>query len=167
MRKRIIRNNKIIISILLIISFISCDSKQIFDEYKSLENSTWNKEENISFEFKINDTISKQNLFINLRNNNDYPFRNLFLITNLTFPDGNKIIDTLEYDMADKTGKFLGEGFYEIKENKLFYKENIVFPIKGSYNFSVRQSMRKAGEISGIKSLKGITEVGFRIEEIK
>lgn len=83
----------------------------------------------------------------------------------MNFPDGKKVIDTLEYDMTDKTGKFLGKGFSEIKENKLFYKENIIFPTTGSYKVTINQSMRKSGTVSGIKSLDGITDVGFRIEK--
>ena len=111
--------------------------------------------------------INKHNLFVNLRNNNAYEFSNLFLITKLDFPDGQKIIDTLEYDMADLTGKFLGAGFSEIKENKLFYKENISFPINGDYSIGITQAMRKSNEIDGLQNLEGVTEVGFRIEKIE
>lgn len=160
-----IQNNKITIGILLMILLISCDSKRVFDDYKSVPNGSWNKNKKISFTFSITDTLVKRNLFINLRNNNNYAFSNLFLITEMKFPDKQKIIDTLEYDMADKTGKFLGEGFTEIKENKLFYKEQIVFPTTGEYTISISQAMRKNGEVEGLESLKGITDVGFRIEK--
>ena len=88
----------------------------------------------------------------------------MFLITTLKFPTGKKIVDTLEYEMTDNSGHFLGNGFAGIKENKLFYKENVVFPMSGEYVVSVTQAMRKSGKIDGIESLKGITEVGFRIE---
>lgn len=162
---RIIKINKIAGFFLLIISLISCDSKRIFDDYKSIPNSSWNSNEKVSFTFSVSDTLAKRNLFINLRNNNQYPFSNLFLITKMSFPDGHEIIDTLEYDMTDKTGKFLGKGFTEVKENKLFYKEQITFPINGEYIISINQAMRKSGEIEGVKSLKGITDVGFRIEK--
>ncbi len=62
--------------------------------------------ENISFEFDVIDTISPKNLFINIRNNNEYAFSNLYLITELNFPNGTKIVDTLQYEMADKSGNF-------------------------------------------------------------
>jgi gliding motility-associated lipoprotein GldH len=67
--------------------------------------------------------------------------------------------------MADVSGKFLGTGLTEIKESKLFYKENVVFPSSGDYKISISQAMRKIGEIDGVKTLEGITEVGFRIEK--
>ena len=148
-----------------ILSLVSCDAKRVFDEYQTVPNAAWNKNNAISFSFSINDTLQKRNLFINLRNNKQYPFSNLFLITKIDFPDGQKIVDTLEYDMTDVTGKFLGKGITDIKENKLFYKENITFPKSGAYTFSVRQAMRKNGEIDGIEELKGITDIGFRIEK--
>ncbi|MDE1205386.1 gliding motility lipoprotein GldH [Tenacibaculum larymnensis] len=159
--------SKIGIFFLVAMLLASCDSNSEFDNYVTLPKSAWNKKNTIQFTFPINDSIGKKNLFINLRNNKDYAYSNLFLITQMDFPDGQIIIDTLEYDMADVTGKFLGQGFTDIKENKLFYKENITFPRKGEYTFKVRQAMRKNGEIEGIEELEGITHVGFRIEKIK
>ncbi|WP_299156512.1 gliding motility lipoprotein GldH [uncultured Tenacibaculum sp.] len=159
--------NKIGIFFLTVFMLISCDSDRVYDEYVSLSNSTWSKENTIAFTFPIKDSINKKNLFINLRNNKDYSYSNLFLITQMDFPDGEIIIDTLEYDMADLTGKFLGEGFTDIKENKLFYKENITFPKTGEYTLKVRQAMRKNGAVEGVEELEGITQVGFRIEKIK
>lgn len=161
------RTTHIFLFILVLISLISCDDKRIFDEYKTIPNAKWNSQEKVMFSFQIKDTLAKRNLFINLRNNNDYEFSNLFLITQMDFPDGQKIIDTLEYDMTDKTGRFLGSGFSQTKENKLFYKENITFPTVGNYTFFVSQAMRKNGEAKGLKQLNGITEIGFRIEKIK
>ncbi len=149
----------------IILMLISCDEKRVFDEYVSFENASWNKENELLFSFEVNDTITSKNLFINLRNNNDYEFSNLLMITKLNFPNGKKIIDTLEYEMANKTGKFLGSGFSDIKENKLFYKENIKFPMKGKYRVSIQQAMRRQGVVEGLKTLKGVTEVGFRIEK--
>lgn len=164
--RKTIKNNRFLYVFCAILIFVSCDSKRVFDQYQTIENGAWNKSKIASFQFDVNDTISKRNLFINLRNNNDYEFSNLFVITQMNFPDGQHITDTLEYDMADKTGKFLGDGFSEIKENKLFYKEDIIFPSSGSYTIQIRQAMRKNGDVDGIENLNGITEVGFRIEKI-
>lgn len=161
------KTNKINYIVLVFIAFgiISCDSKREYDSFVSISNSSWERENAVLFHFKINDTINKKDLFLNIRNNQKYSYSNLFLITTLNFPNGKKIVDTLEYEMTDNSGYFLGKGFTEIKENKLFYKENVVFPVSGEYTVSVTQSMRKNGEVNGIQSLKGVTEVGFRIEK--
>ena len=159
--------NSIVVILLTAFAMISCDSNRVYDEYIALPENNWNNNNTITFTFPVKDSINKKNLFINLRNNNEYNYSNLFLITQINFPDGQIVVDTLEYDMADVTGKFLGEGFSSIKENKLFYKENIIFPNTGEYTFKVKQAMRKNGEINAIENLKGISHVGFRIEKIQ
>ncbi len=151
--------------LILFFGMTSCDSKSVFDAYKSIENASWNQKNEVTFQFMVSDTITKHHLFINLRNNKEYTYSNLYVITEMDFPNGTKIIDTLQYEMADANGRFLGKGFTDIKENKLFYKENIVFPVAGNYTFKVRQSMRKNGNSEGIEHLKGITDIGFRIEK--
>lgn len=147
--------------------FISCDSNGVFDQYTSLPSQTWNLKNPVVFEFQIKDTIARNNLYINIRNNNDYEFSNLFLITHLNFPDNRKIIDTLEYEMTDKRGHFLGKGLSEKKDNKLFYKENSTFSVSGNYQLTIHQAMRRNGDVLGIQELSGITDVGLRIEKLK
>jgi gliding motility-associated lipoprotein GldH len=160
-------SNKIVLKLAaLLFILVSCDSKGIYDEYTSINGGKWNINDPITYKFEVKDTLAKRNLFINIRNNNKYEYSNLFLITKMSFPDGNRIIDTLEYDMADKNGVFLGKGFSELKENKLFYKEQILFPIQGTYTLNIFQAMRKGGEVNGINELEGIVNVGFRIEKI-
>ncbi len=153
-----------LVLIVIVFTIISCDSNRVYDEYQSMEDNTWLQSDIITFDFSISDTISKNNIFINLRNNKDYEFSNLFMITKMDFPNGTKIIDTLEYEMTDKLGNFLGSGYTDIKQNKLFYKENVQFLEKGNYRFQIEQAMRKNGNIQGLDSLKGITDIGLRIE---
>ena len=159
-------NSKIRLILVLGVLFISCDSNRVFDEYKFITNNSWSQDHPINFEFEITDTISKNNLFINIRNSNQYQFSNLYIISSINFPNGKKIVDTLQYEMADKNGRFLGEGISDIKHNKLSFKENIIFPFSGNYNVSISQAMRKNGSIDGIKELHGISDVGFRIEKV-
>lgn len=103
-------------------------------------------------------------MFINIRNNDDYEFSNLFLIVKLEQPKGKIFIDTLEYQMANPDGTLLGEGFSDIKESKLWYKENYTFPTKGKYKVTIQQAVRQNGKVKGVEVLKGVTELGFRIE---
>ena len=106
-------------------------------------------------------------MFINLRNNNDYEFSNLFLIVGLKTPSNNKTIDTLEYQMTAPNGEWLGSGFSEIKENKLWYKGAFQFKEDGNYTLTIEHAIRKNGNVNGVEQLKGITEIGYRLEEHK
>ena len=101
-----------------ILLVVSCDSYKIFDEYKSV-NGSWQAKNIVEFSFTFKDTIESYNVFINVRNNNNYQYNNLFLIGEIKFPNGKSITDTLEYKMAKPTGELLGTGFSDVKENKL------------------------------------------------
>ncbi|PQJ69020.1 MULTISPECIES: gliding motility lipoprotein GldH [Polaribacter] len=160
----ILKRNNFSIVLATLFLLLSCDDVTDFNQYKSIGSEGWKANEKVVFEFDVKDTISKKNLFINIRNNNTYAYSNLYLITELVFPNETKVIDTLQYEMADKTGRFLGAGFTEIKENKLFYKEKKAFPISGKYIFNVRHAMRKNGDVNPIEFLQGIQDVGFSIE---
>ena len=67
--------------------------------------------------------------------------------------------------MALPDGSWLGKGMGSVKENKFWFRQNIVFPDSGVYNFKVSHAMRKNGAVSGIQELNGITDVGLQIEK--
>lgn len=162
-----IQRNKSFVFLLILMMLFSCNDTSEFNQYKKVANSTWKAGESINFNFKVKDTLLPKNVFINIRNNRAYEFSNLYIITALNFPDNSVVIDTLQYQMADATGMFLGDGFSEIKDNKLFYKEQKVFTIAGDYTLSIRQAMRKNGVVDALEDLNGIQDIGFSIEKIK
>ncbi len=149
-----------------VLIFASCDDKRVYDEYQTIPGE-WHRDSIVRFHFDAPDTLSNYNLFLNLRNNSRYDFSNIYLITEINFPKGKVISDTLQYEMAAPSGKWLGTGFGDVKESKLWYKENIRFNEPGQYVVTVQHAMRKRDSIQGIENLEGITEIGFRIEEIK
>lgn len=141
------------------------DGKTVYSEYRSTENGSWNKDNTIEFNFSELDTINAHNLYINIRNDNMFSYSNLFLIAELNYPNGETVKDTLEYEMALPDGQWMGKGHGSIKENKLWYKENIVFPSSGVYTLQLSHAMRKNGNVDGVMDLEGITDVGFQIEK--
>ena len=157
---------KSLILLLVVFGLSSCVEKDAYNQYYSIDNNVWRANNSIEFNVEIEDTIFQNNIFINIRNNKDYEFNNLFLISQIQFPDGYRVVDTLEYEMTDKTGNFLGSGYTDIKENKLFYKEKVRFNQSGNYVIKVEQAMRKNGNIQGLDSLKGITDIGLSIESL-
>ena len=152
-----------ILFILIFFSLISCDQKRVFDEYQSVGKS-WHKDSIVSFDLPELDPKKAYNLYVNVRDNDDYPFNNLFLIVSLEQPNKQIKVDTLEYQMTNPDGTLLGEGFTDIKENKLFYKDKVSFTQKGLYKIHIKHALRQTGKIEGVTSLNGISDVGFRIE---
>ncbi|NDG46306.1 MAG: gliding motility lipoprotein GldH [Flavobacteriia bacterium] len=108
-----------------------------------------------------------QNLFIRLRNDNDYPYSNLFLICSLKAGGEIVLQDTLEYAMAAPDGRWLGTGFTEVKESKLWWKEGVVIPDRRPLIIEIAQAMRTPGTAEGLDALKGIVAVGISIEAKK
>ena len=155
-----------ILYVVLVLSIVSCDSNRVFDEYQSVSGQ-WDKDNIIEFKLTPPDTTNTYNLYVNLRNTEDYKYSNLFLIVELNYPNGKALKDTLEYEMANPDGTFLGTGFTDVKENKLWFKgheEPFIFDEKGEYSINIQHAMRENGSINGIDKLEGITDVGFRIE---
>ncbi len=159
----ILRNSFLILFTVLLL--VSCDKKRVFDQYKTV-GEAWQKDSIASFTYNNQDTTERYDLFLNLRSNNDYPFNNIFLIVSMETPGGMTKVDTLQYQMAEADGKLLGEGFSDVKESKLFYKEKYKFSAIGDYKIGIQQAVRQSGKVAGEKELKGITEVGFRIEKL-
>ncbi|ALJ05533.1 gliding motility lipoprotein GldH [Pseudalgibacter alginicilyticus] len=155
--------NKFLFLFLVFCVLVSCDSNMVYDVYKTVPNK-WHKDSVVSFNITPPDSTNAYDLFVNLRNTNSYKFSNLFLIVEMVFPHGKTVTDTLEYRMADPSGKFLGTGLTDVKENKLWYKEQVVFDETGEYKVNIQHAMRENGKVKGITELEGITDVGFRIE---
>ena len=159
---RLIRN--ILLVNLITINF-GCSPEKGYTFYKSVSNEGLGVDPVI---FEVPKGIvnsSKKNIFLRLRNNNDYPYSNIFLLASLR--SGEDIIyhDTLEYAMASADGSWLGSGFNEIKESKLWWKGGVILPNEDPLIIEVSQAVRNNGEEKGISKLKGIISVGISIED--
>ena len=104
-------------------------------------------------------------LFILIRNDDTYPFQNLFLIS--TIKDSVKIQskDTLEYIMANPDGSWMGSGYGSIKESKLVFKENHQFLSSGPNIIEIFQFMRKIDHEKKVDTLFGVIDVGLSVIE--
>jgi gliding motility-associated lipoprotein GldH len=146
---------------------VSCQDNLSYSEFRSIDNEKWYANTILEFEIAEIDTVKSHNVFITIRNDQTFEFSNLFLITEFEKPNGKTTRDTLEYLMAKPNGEWLGTGHGSIKENKLWYKENIDFKDSGVYRIRVSHAMRKNGKRNGIKMLQGITDVGVQVEKIQ
>ena len=151
--------------VLLALLGIACTRGITYSSIQATSDGSWGRDELMEFSVKDPDTLQPQSLYLLLRNDNTYPYSNLYVIVEMTNPDGSSQRDTLEYEMADAQGRWLGSGAGSVVENKLGYKKDVVFPTKGVYTFTVSQAMRKNGSVEGIESLPGVLDVGLQIEK--
>jgi len=136
---------------------VSCSQNAIFDETIEVDEAGWYKDDLARFDIVIEDSVSTFNYYLNLRHTVDYRYSNLFVFLKTTYPNGNVSRDTIEFLLADKSGKWFGKGWGKIKDNSVLLVEGIKFPLKGSYTFQIQQAMR-------VDTLRGISNIGIRIE---
>ena len=146
-----------LVQVFIIVGLISCDRNRIFEKNTEIENQVWSLDQSIDFTPLILDTLGVSNVYLNIRNTDEYSYSNLFLFITTTAPTGYWIIDTVEIVMADKRGKWTGSGFGGVFYNQKLFKTDVRFPYPGSYSFKVEHGMR-------VEDLKGIRDVGLRIE---
>jgi gliding motility-associated lipoprotein GldH len=140
---------------------LSCNRGGVFGGYKSIPKSVWNRDSLVVFQIPVTDTVQRHSLFLNVRNDIEYKYSNLWLFVEIIQPgDSTAVIDTFEFTLADQTGKWLGHGFGGVKTNEMLFKSNVYFPVSGNYQIQIQHGMRG-------KLLKGITEVGYRVEKSK
>ena len=164
--KKFVKNRikEFVILLVISLSFTNCEQKKGYSAYQSIGEEGLGTSP-IIFEIPENvlDTLRK-NIFLRLRNNNNYQYSNIFLIVSLTAGEEQITNDTLEYLMASPDGKWLGEGFSEVKESKLWWKESVIFPEERPIKINISQAVRNNNVKSGVENLKGIVSVGISIE---
>lgn len=153
-----LKTSRFFLLLSMILFFSGCGFNAIYDEQVEVTQAKWYKDEVARFEVVISDTTSPCDFVLSVRNNTDYGFSNLYVFLNTRFPNGNVTRDTIECILADPTGKWLGKGWGNIKDNRIVLKSGLTFPISGTYAFFVQHAMRK-------DTLEGIESVGVRIEK--
>lgn len=141
----------------LIFLCLSCQAPTLYDQFQAIENATWEKDKEYYFTFTIPETSTPYNLTLEIRNNNLYPFQNLWIFYQIEQPIGPIQKDTIECMLADDFGKWYGKGI-SLFQAEFPLRSNYYFPNPGQYTFSFRQGMRT-------DALKGIQEIGFRVEK--
>jgi gliding motility-associated lipoprotein GldH len=155
-------NNKFsILYLLFTIGYLgtACTTPAAFEKIVTLKDDQWPKDSAVNITLPVTDTLGAYAIIFDLRNNNDYPFRNIHLFVDVVSPAGVSVRDTVEYELSDLRGNWLGKrGSYWI-DHRLFYRQMVIFTGSGNYEFSVRHGMRT-------DMLQGIGAVGLRLESV-
>ena len=158
---KLLKTNSFILPLAgLLLFFASCNKDVVFDKSITVDERGWYKNDIARFDVVIEDSISAFNYYLNLRHSVEYRYSNLFVFMQTTYPNGNISRDTIEFVLADKSGKWFGKGWGEIKDNSVLLVEGIKFPLRGSYTFQIQHAMR-------VDTLKGISNIGITIENLK
>ncbi|MDR0537462.1 MAG: gliding motility lipoprotein GldH [Tannerellaceae bacterium] len=145
-------------ALMLLIFLTACENHIVYNRYQTVEAMTWGKEDAYYFTFNIDDLSVPYNVTIELRHNDFYSYRNIWLFCDEELPVGPVLRDTVEFFLSDEYGRWHGKGF-SLYEAGLVMKSGYSFPYKGQYTYCFRQGMRD-------DRLRGIQEIGLRVEKI-
>lgn len=141
----------------LLVCLSACDSTMFYERQQAVDEHGWLPSEAVDFDVEVPDTTTVYNFQMEVRNSVSYPYANTFFFLHTTFPDGSVAHDTLEFPLADPTGRWLGKCTGRYVDTRYYFRRNARFPMTGTYRFSVTNGMRDSA-ISGIK------DIGLRIE---
>ncbi len=153
-----LNRNLILVSAFALIGLYSCDSGSIVQDKFVINEGEWKMGKRFVSKVEVNDLQNPYNFYLNVRNGGDYPYSNLHVFVTTTFPNGKKAIDTVNCPLADKSGKWLGSGLGDLIDNRIMFKFNRRFPLKGNYSFSIEHAMRDT-------VVPAIYNVGLSIEK--
>ena len=146
------------LALLFIMFLTSCDPDMVYDQYSQTGNGMWRWQDAKEFEIDITDTVSLNNIYLQVRHTVEYPLSNLYMFVHIKGPSGQLLKDTVNLVLATPDGKWTGRGASNLKEVRLLYRKNSKFSQSDTYTFTLEQGMRNP-ELP-------VTDLGIRIERI-
>lgn len=135
--------------IIILLSFFSCSKNTVF--LHDFENNKWNINDSIEFVMNIENIDVNYDLIILFRNHIDYQYQNIYILVETYYGDSILAIDTLQYAITDKYGRWHGKGLGNTRDNKFLFEERKVFQQKGQYRFKIIHGMRENPLLSSDK----------------
>ncbi|MHC2991553.1 gliding motility-associated lipoprotein GldH [Pontibacter sp. HJ8] len=148
------------LSAALFLMLSACDPGRVYEQNVELPDSNWTVDNAPVFEFAIEDTTKRYNVYFNVRYSLSYDYYNLYLRHQLIGPDSTELSSKLhELHLMDaKTGKPSGKGSSDTYDLQALALKDVVFPRAGTYSLRLTQYMRR-------DPLPNIQAVGIRVEE--
>lgn len=146
-----------ICSVILLLFLIACSGKEAYSEFRSFPNSEWDLHEAVRFKAPIKNISQAYDIFFEIRNTNDYSYRNLWLFVDYQMPKGQVRSDTINVELADDYGKWYGTGI-GLFSYTFPYELNVQYPDTGTYTYTIRQGMRN-------NPLTGISDIGLIVRK--
>lgn len=152
--------NKLFVGFFIVFAFLtSCNEGEVYYRFQPVKNSHWNKQTAFDFLFDSFSVDSNEQYDVTLEiiNNNQYPYQNIWLFVQQNITDTAFITDTIEIRLADSHGKWIGKGTAGLYQLSVPYKTSVALDSTRAYLIRIRQGMKD-------NSLKGIEKVGVLVK---
>lgn len=138
---------------------VSCgESGVVVNQSQSIEGAKWTSSDSIVYDFEITDTLNYYDFSILVRNTENYMWSNIYLFSDLTFPNGKVRRDTVEVLLADEYGYWVGHNSGTIVTTSAKFMEHRKFPLSGNYKITITHGMREP-------ILEEVTDVGIKVKQ--
>lgn len=135
-------------------SLLSCGQHDVYNEFNKLPKNGWFKRDVQRFTPESPDSTGRYDLFLTLRHNGDYAYRNLWLFVSYTGADGRQKTDTVNCELADEFGRWSGGGWGSYYQHELLLDNR--FRFGRDQVVTIQQAMRD-------DRIRGISDIGIRI----
>ncbi len=145
--------------IIAVVAFSACRNQgDVFNEYIALPNVGWDKDSLAVFHPDMKSTGERYNVWLQLRNQSNYSYSNLWLFVDIVAPDGKSVRDTIDCQLARPDGEWIGDGWGSLYSLQIPLMRSVSFNQIGTYTYKFCQAMRE-------QDLEGIHSIGLRIEK--
>jgi len=119
---------KIVITVLIMISLISCNRKKDIELIHHFPNQTWNRFEKVNFSFQVEDLKPSYDIFLKIIHTDKYPYNNLRFNLIIYMPSGEERIVEYDFDMRKEDGDFVSTAINDHFE--------VIFPLRSELRFT-------------------------------
>lgn len=118
----------------------------------------WSKKDTLRYNVPITDSLRILDITAEVRNEDNYPYRELYLIVSHNLEDSTKWeSDTLKFTLTNASGRWNGKG-WNLYESKPIALKQAANRHPGHFMFKVIHAMKD-------NQLKGISDVGIHIRD--
>ena len=139
---------------------ISCKDESTIHSVYIETNGFWSKDEPIKASLEISE--SPIDIYLFLKINEDYPFSNIYLLSNLENNSLN-LTDTISFRFDDSENKNLLSKQTRIKTFKIPIHKNI--NVSGETLVEVSHAVRYIDSVGAVMKLQGILDVGILVNK--
>lgn len=153
-------NKKVLGICIILITCLSCQQREVFFEFESINNQEWSKTDTLLFKIDSGTVVANTPYLVTfeLVSNVHYPYQNLWLSVQDNFGKDSTTVYSYHYMLADDFGNWYGSGFGSIYQLPLSYKKGVVFAEQKDYWIRIVHAMRD-------EPLKGIEKLGLKVEK--
>lgn len=147
------------ILLLAIIGLLSsCSESYYFEKIVEFQDKEWNQDEPIDFNFTIGDSLQAYDLYLDLKASKEYPYENIYIKLETSFPTDTIISDRLSLEINNKDGSYTGECSGSSCTTRFVLQKSARFRHLGDYSLRIKQDTRDT-------LLEGVESLSFYIQK--